>query len=142
VQIAIADRIPLGTGIAIDIEPPGDACPGAANVDVGFITAWYDGITEAGYAPVYYGNTTAGREFGSAWCAAVVQRPEIAANSFLWSFEPDLLGGFTRSTAPVFAPDDSGCAGHYDAWQYRISDGSKPDVDHDEATDQLPIWYP
>ena len=142
VQIATADLIPLGTGIAIDIEPPGDACPGAAHVDVGFITGWYDGITGAGYAPVYYGNTTAGSEFGQAWCATVGQRPEIATNSFLWTFEPDLLGAFEKSTAPAFAPNDSGGDGHYDAWQYRISDGSTPDVDHDEATNQLPIWYP
>jgi hypothetical protein len=142
VQIAIADLIPLGTGIAIDIEPPGDACPGAANVDAAFITAWYDAITDAGYAPVYYGNTTAGSEFGSAWCTAVAQRPEIATGSYLWSFEPDLLGGFTRRTAPAFAPYYSGCAGQYDAWQYRIGDGSAPDVDHDLATNQLPIWYP
>jgi len=142
VQIAIADQMPLGTGIAIDIEPPGDACPGAANVDEGFITGWYDGITTAGYAPVYYGNSTPQSAFGSAWCAAVAARPEIAAGSYLWSFEPDLIGGFTRRTAPAFAPYDSGCAGNYDAWQYRISDGSTPDVDHDEATNQLPIWYP
>jgi hypothetical protein len=142
VQIAIADQIPLGTGIAIDIEPPGDACPGAVNVDAGFITAWYDGIAAAGYAPVYYGNTTAGSEFGSAWCAAVAQRPEIAAGSFLWSFEPSLLGRFTKGYPPAYAPYNSGCAGQYDAWQYRISDGSTPDVDHDEATVQLPIWYP
>jgi len=141
-QIATADQIPLGTGIAIDIEPPGDACPGAANVDVGLINGWYDGITSAGYAPIYYGDTTAGSSFGSAWCASVAQRPEIATGSYLWSFEPDLLGGFTKSTAPAFAPNNSGCAGQYDSWQYRISDGSTPDVDHDLATSELPIWYP
>ncbi len=142
VQIAIADRIPFGTGIAIDIEPVGDACPGAANVDAGFITGWHDQITTAGYAPVYYGNTAPNSAFGSAWCATVAQLPEVAADSFLWSFEPDLVGGFTKRTAPAFAPYYSGCDGRYDAWQYRISDGSKPDVDHDEATNQLPIWYP
>ena len=142
VQIAAADGMPLGTGIAIDIEPPGDACPGAANVDVGFINGWYDGITSAGYAPIYYGNTTAGSSFGSAWCASVALRPEMATSSYLWSFEPDLLGSFTKSTAPSFAPNNSGCAGQYDAWQYRISDGSTPDVDHDLATSELPIWYP
>lgn len=142
VQVAIADLIPVGTGIVIDIEPPGDACPGAANVDVGFITGWYDVITGAGYAPVYYGNTTAGSEFGSAWCATVAQRPEIATSSFLWSFEPSLEGGFKKSTAPAYSPHDSGCGGQNDAWQYRISDGSTPDVDHDEATSRLPIWYP
>jgi hypothetical protein len=142
VQIAAADLIPLGTGIAIDIEPPGDACPGAANVDAGFITAWHDGITAAGYVPIYYGNTSAGSEFGTAWCAAVGQRPEIATTSFLWTFEPDLLGGFTKNTAPGYAPNNAGCDGRYDAWQYRISDGSTPDVDHDEATNRLPIWYP
>ena len=141
-QIAASDLIPRGTGIAIDIEPPGDACPGAANVDAAFILAWYDGIIAAGYAPIYYGNTTAGSEFGQAWCGAVGQRPAIAANSFLWTFEPDLLGGFAKSTAPAFAPNNSGCAGQYDGWQYRISDGSTPDVDHDEATSRLPIWYP
>ncbi|MGZ3433262.1 MAG: glycoside hydrolase domain-containing protein, partial [Isosphaeraceae bacterium] len=142
VQIAAADQIPLGIGIAIDIEPPGDACPGAANVDSSFITAWYEGVSGAGYAPIYYGNTTPGSEFGQAWCSAVGLRPEIAVHSFLWTFEPDLLGGFAKSTAPPFAPNYAGCAGRYDAWQYRISDGSTPDVDHDEATNQLPLWYP
>lgn len=141
VQIAVADLIPAGTGIAIDIEPPGD-CPGAAYVDVGFITAWYDGITRAGYAPIYYGNSTPGSAFGQAWCATVGQRPEIATTSFVWSFEPNLWGRFAKSNAPAYAPYDSGCAGQYAAWQYRISDGSAPDVDHDEATNQIPMWYP
>ena len=142
VQIAVADLIPLGIGIAIDIEPPGDACPGAVNVDTGFITGWYDVITAAGYAPIYYANTTAGSEFGTAWCATVAQRPEIATSSFLWSFQPSLEGRFSKTSAPAYRPFNSGCGGKYDAWQYRISDGSAPDVDHDEATNQIPLWYP
>jgi hypothetical protein len=28
------------------------------------------------------------------------------------------------------------------AWQYQISAGSAPDVDHDEALSSLPIWFP
>jgi hypothetical protein len=28
------------------------------------------------------------------------------------------------------------------AWQYQISAGSNPDVDHDEALSSLPLWYP
>lgn len=142
VQIAQADLIPLGTGIAIDIEPPGDQCPGAGNVDVGFITGWYDVISGSGYAPVYYGNTTAGSAFAQAWCATVGQRPEIQTSSYLWSFEPDLSGRYARQTAPAFAPYYSGCGGQYDAWQYQISEGSTPLVDHDEATSRLPLWYP
>ncbi|TMG28100.1 MAG: hypothetical protein E6H97_05620 [Chloroflexi bacterium] len=35
-QWAWNDMLPRGTAIAIDIEPPGDACPGAAYVDKGF----------------------------------------------------------------------------------------------------------
>jgi len=142
VQIAQANLIPLGTGIAIDIEPPGDACPGAGNVDVGFITGWYDVISGSGYAPVYYGNTTPGSSFGQAWCATLVQRPEIQTGSYLWSFEPDLNGRFAKLTAPAFGPFSSGCGGQYGAWQYQISDGSTPLVDHDEATSRLPLWYP
>jgi hypothetical protein len=99
-------------------------------------------ISGSGYAPVYYGNTTAGSAFGLAWCATVGQRPEIQASSYLWSFEPDLYGRYARQTAPAFAPYYTGCGGQYDAWQYQISDGSTPLVDHDEATSRLPLWYP
>ena len=142
VQIAQADQIPSGTGIAVDIEPPGDQCPGAGNVDAGFISGWYDVISGSGYAPVYYGNTTPGSAFGQAWCATVAQRPEIQTSSYLWSFEPDLSGQFAKQTAPAFSPFASGCGGQYDAWQYQINLGWDPQVDHDEATSRLPIWYP
>lgn len=134
--------IPLGTGLAIDIEPPGPACPGAGGVDAGFVSGWYDGIHNAGYVPVYYGNGTAGSEFGSAWCAAVASSPAIAAGSYLWSFEPDLQGGFNKATAPGFAPYSPGCPATTAAWQYQISLGATPDVDHDLALSTLPLWYP
>lgn len=142
VQIAQADQIPSGTGIAVDIEPPGDQCPGAGNVDAAFITGWYDVISGSGYAPIYYGNTTPGSAFGQAWCATVAQRPEVQTTSYLWSFEPDLSGQFAKQTAPAFGPFASGCGGQYDAWQYQINLGWEPQVDHDEATSRLPLWYP
>ena len=134
--------IPAGTALAIDIEPPGDYCPGAANVDAGFIEGWYDGILLANYAPLYYGNGTRGSEFGSAWCRAVKDRPETAVNSYLWSFEPSLLGRFTRARAPEYSPEEPGCAGNLAAWQYVLSSGSRPDVDSDEAISTLPLWFP
>jgi hypothetical protein len=134
--------IPEGRALAIDIEPPGDACPGAANVDAGFIQGWYDGVAAAGYVPTYYGNGTAGSEFGSAWCAAVAAQPAVAAYSYLWSFEPSLLGSYSRASAPGYAPNQTGCAGPMAAWQYQISAGSNPDVDHDEALSTLPLWFP
>jgi len=134
--------IPEGTGLAIDIEPPGDYCPGAARVDAGFVDGWYDGITAANYAPVYYGNGTAGSEFGSAWCRAVNSRPEIAANSYLWSFEPSLIGRFTRNRSPEYSPEQPGCAANMAAWQYVLSSGGRPDVDSDEAISRLPLWFP
>ena len=134
--------IPEGRALAIDIEPPGDACPGAANVDAGFIQGWYDGVAGAGYVPAYYGNGTAGSEFGSAWCAAVAAQPAVGAYSYLWSFEPSLLGTYNRATAPGYSPNQTGCAGPMAAWQYQISAGSNPDVDHDEALSTLPLWFP
>ncbi len=134
--------IPEGRALAIDIEPPGDACPGAANVDAGFIQGWYDGVAGAGYVPAYYGNGTAGSEFGSAWCAAVAAQPAVGSYSYLWSFEPSLLGSYNRATAPGYSPNQTGCAGPTAAWQYQISAGSNPDVDHDEALSSLPLWYP
>jgi hypothetical protein len=134
--------IPEGRALAIDIEPPGDACPGAANVDAGFIQGWYDGVAAAGYVPAYYGNGTAGSEFGSAWCAAVAAQPAVGAYSYLWSFEPSLLGSYSRASAPGYAPNQTGCAGPMAAWQYQISAGSNPDVDHDEALSSLPLWFP
>lgn len=135
-------HIPAGTGLAIDIEPPGPACPGAANVDVGFLEGWYDGIIAANYTPVYYGNGTSGSEFASAWCVAGTQYPQILG-SFVWSFEPSLLGNYNRATAPAYAPNQTGCGGFAGAWQYQIgSDSSTPDVDGDEAVTSLPLWYP
>jgi len=134
--------IPEGRALAIDIEPPGDACPGAANVDAGFVQGWYDGVAASGYVPTYYGNGTAGSEFGSAWCAAVAAQPAVGAYSYLWSFEPSLLGSYSRASAPGYAPNQTGCAGPMAAWQYQISAGSNPDVDHDEALSSLPLWFP
>jgi hypothetical protein len=134
--------ISQGRALAIDIEPPGDACPGAANVDSGFIQGWYDGVAGAGYVPAYYGNGTAGSEFGSAWCAAVAAQPAVGTYSYLWSFEPSLLGSYNRANAPGYSPNQTGCAGPMAAWQYQISAGSNPDVDHDEALSSLPLWFP
>jgi hypothetical protein len=137
--------IPKGRVVAIDIEPYGDQCPGAVNVDAGFVQGWFDGVLDAGYAPTYYGNGTAGTEFASAWCAAVAAQPEVATRSYLWSFQPSLLGNFTKANAPGFAPYEPGCAGQMVAWQYQIDSsmsGPNSDVDHDEALSTMPIWYP
>jgi hypothetical protein len=139
---AQVDGIPAGTGIAVDIEPPGAACPGAANVDPAFLAGWYDGIKQTGYVPIYYGDTTAGSAFASAWCADVATHPEYAWTAYLWSFEPSLLGRYTKPTAPGFAPNSVGCGGYQFAWQYELSAGGVPDVDQDEALSKLPLWYP
>ena len=142
VQWAWNDIIPQGTAIAIDIEPPGDACPGAASVDKGFIEGWFDQLTRAGYVPAFYGNTSGGSAFAAAWCAAVAERADIANRSFVWSFEPSLIIGHAAQYAPTWAPNGPGCAGHYVAWQYSLSAGSAPDVDVDEATSEFPFWWP
>ena len=134
--------IPQGRAVAIDIEPPGDACPGAAGVDAGFIQGWYDGVAGAGYVPTFYGNGTGGSEFASAWCSAVNAQPAVAGYSYLWSFEPSLLGSYNRASAPGYSPNQTGCAGRMAAWQYQISAGADPDVDHDEALSSLPLWFP
>ena len=91
VKRAIEDGIPAGTAIAIDIEPVGSVCPGAAHVDKAFIEGWFDVIRWTGYTPAFYGNTIPRSAFANAWCAAVLERPEIAVNSYLWSFEPSLV---------------------------------------------------
>jgi hypothetical protein len=142
--VAAAQRIgiPRGRLLAIDIEPPGAACPGAGGVDAGFITGWYDGVRQAGYVPVYYGNGTSGSEFAGAWCAAVTASPQIAAGSALWTFQPSLLGRFTKEQAPSWSPYSPGCAGNMEAWQYVLSAGNAIDVDQDEALSSLPLWYP
>jgi Domain of unknown function (DUF1906) len=141
VSAATGLGIPTGTVLAVDIEPPGAQCPGAANVDAAFIEGWYDRITMANYAPMYYGNGTAGSEFGTAWCRAVADRPDAALNSYLWSFESSLVGGYTKSSAPQYSPLTPGCAGNVAAWQYMLSSG-RPDVDSDEALSKLPLWFP
>jgi hypothetical protein len=143
--VAAARRIgiPKGHVLAIDIEPYGAACPGAGSVDSGFIEGWYDGISQAGYIPVYYGNGTSGSEFANAWCATVGALPNIAQGSDLWSFEPSLVGDYSKVVAPGYAPYDTGCAGNIEAWQFQLgSNGSDGDVDQDEALSSLPLWYP
>jgi hypothetical protein len=134
--------IPAGTVLAVDIEPYGDQCPGAANVDGGFILGWFDGITLANFAPMYYGNGTADSEFANAWCRAVSVRPEVALTSYLWSFEPSLIGRFTKARAPLYSPLAPGCTANMAAWQYMLSPGGRVDVDSDEAISQLPLWFP
>ena len=145
VAAAHAIGLPLGKGIAIDIEPSGDACPGAANLDTGLIHGWYDGMMDAGYAPIYYGSGLATSEFATQWCLAVAAMPQIAERSYLWSFQPSLLGGYKKSNAPGFAPAiPPGCTAYVHAWQYQIGSSSwaAPDVDQDEATSDLPLWFP
>ena len=141
-EAALSLGIPQGRALVIDIEPPGAACPGAVNVDSGFVQGWYDIVTAAHYVAAYYGDGTGGKEFGTAWCDAVTSRPEIANNSFLWSFQPSLLGGFSKGHAPGYSPNAPGCAGHSSAWQYSLSAGGDPDVDQDELVTELPLWYP
>jgi hypothetical protein len=136
------DLIPQGTVIAIDIEPYGDQCPGAANVDTAFIQGWYDVLIKAGYVPAYYGDTAPGSAFANAWCATTQQRPDIAENSYLWSFEPSLTAPYGRGNMPAFNPYSTGCPGHYAAWQFQLSPGQDQDVDQDEASSELPLWYP
>jgi hypothetical protein len=142
IQWAWNDILPQGTAIAIDIEPAGDACPGAANVDKGFIEGWYDQLTRAGYVPAFYGNTSPGSAFANAWCSAVAERPDIAPNSYLWSFEPSLITSHGAQQAPTYGPYYAGCMGHYTVWQYSLSAGDNPDVDVDLATTDFPFWWP
>jgi hypothetical protein len=132
--------IPRGTVVVIDIEPPGPWCSGG--IDAAFVEGWYDGVSAANYAPGYYGDMTSGSTFETAWCGAVADRSETATGSYLWSFEPSLLGAYNKRTAPDYAPHQVGCAGDVVAWQYELSSGANPDVDHDEALSKLPLWFP
>jgi hypothetical protein len=132
--------IPRGTVVVIDIEPPGPWCSGG--IDAGFVEGWYDGVSAASFAPGYYGDMTSGSTFETAWCGAVADRSETATGSYLWSFEPSLLGSYTKRSAPDYAPHQVGCAGDVVAWQYELSSGANPDVDHDEALSKLPLWFP
>ncbi len=139
---AIEDGIPAGTAIAIDIEPVGSVCPGAAHVDKAFIEGWFDVITWTGYTPAFYGNTIPRSAFANAWCAAVAERPEIAPASYLWSFEPSLVRvSKAAKRAPPFSPDDPGCPGRLAIWQYSITP-TTPDVDVDLASSDFPFWWP
>ena len=132
--------IPRGTVLVIDIEPPGPWCSGG--IDSAFVAGWHDAVAAARYAPGYYGDGTASSTFASAWCGAVADRPEIATDSYLWSFEPSLADRYTKSWSPVWQPHEVGCPGKMAAWQYMLSSGGTPDVDHDEAMSNLPLWFP
>jgi hypothetical protein len=132
--------IPRGTIVVIDIEPPGPWCSGG--IDAAFVEGWYDGVSAANYAPGYYGDMTYGSTFETAWCGAVSDRSDTATGSYLWSFEPSLLGSYDKKSAPDYAPHQVGCAGDVVAWQYELSSGANPDVDHDEALSKVPLWFP
>jgi glycoside hydrolase-like protein len=135
--------IPSGVALAIDIEPPGAACPGAGNVDGAFVQGWHDGVTGAGYVPAYYGNGGAGTAFANAYCTAVTAHPEIANNSHLWTFEASLSGGYSKSNRPDWSlAYSTHCPEHGTAWQYMLSAGSDPDVDQDLVSSDFPLWYP
>lgn len=135
--------IPKGVGLVIDIEPPGDACPGAANVDGGFVTGWYDAVASATYVPVYYGNGGPGTEFATAYCAAVTARPEIANNSHIWTYEASLWGNYSKANLPGWdMAYNTHCPEHGTAWQFMLSAGSDPDVDQDRLISDLPLWFP
>lgn len=140
---AVKDEIPTGRAIAVDIEPVGGACPGAAHIDKGFIEGWFDTISLFGYVPAFYGNTIPYSAFANAWCAAVAERPDIAPNSYLWSFEPSMPRiNHAARNAPAFNPYNPLCAGRLIAWQYSLSTASHPDVDVDLAYSNFPFWYP
>ena len=139
---AVADGIPAGTGIAVDIEPPGPVCPGASYVDPAFLMGWWTGITALHFQPAYYGDATVGSAFQSGWCTVVAAYPQMAFTSYVWSFEPSLLGSYSKATAPGYAPNAIGCGGLQFAWQFELSGGATPDVDTDEALSRLPLWYP
>ena len=143
-SVAAHDGVPKGRVIAIDIEPPGAACPGAVNVNSWFIRGWYDGVHGAGYVPVFYGNGTSGSEFASAWCEAQGSVPALSTESYIWSFEPSLItGGWSKAHAPVWQPYATGCSDYVAAWQYQIgSNGDNQDIDGDLALSTLPLWYP
>jgi Domain of unknown function (DUF1906) len=143
--VAAAHRlgIPAGVALAIDVEAPGAACPGAGNVDAGFVNGWYDGVTSANYVAAYYGNGTAGSPFAEAYCAAVSGRPEVGHNSHLWTYEPSLLGGFAKGSVPDWGlVANTQCSEHGTAWQFALSAGSDPDVDQDLVSSDFPLWYP
>jgi hypothetical protein len=63
-------------------------------------------------------------------------------NAYLWSFEPSLVGRFTKAKAPQYAPLVPSCAANMAAWQYMLSPGGRVDVDSDEAISSLPLWFP
>jgi hypothetical protein len=68
----------------------------------------------------------------------------VASGSYLWSFQPSLLGNFNKASAPSYAPNQTGCGGNMAAWQYQIDSSMSyhSDIDHDEALSSLPLWYP
>ena len=140
VAAAVSLGIPKGTVLVIDIEPPGPYCSGG--IDAPFIVGWHDAILAGNYSPGYYGDMTYGSTFETAWCNAVSEIKNTVTGSYLWSFEPSLLGGYTKRSAPGFAPNHVGCVGNVFAWQYELSSGATPDVDHDQALSQMPLWYP
>jgi hypothetical protein len=153
-------HIPEGVAIFVDIE----YVPGV-RPDEGFIRGWYDRFNttftysikgtkytyQAGYYKAgYYANTRTTANFCAAFCAAVALEPEIATNSFIWSNQPCryVSADTTKANAPSYDPIAVSCPGGDivipAAWQYAIQPDPifPPNVDLNEASASLPLWYP
>jgi peptidoglycan hydrolase-like protein with peptidoglycan-binding domain len=137
--VARAHALGISKGVAIfaDLEP-------GSRVDAGWIEAWYNVLSKAGYTPGYYGNPYADHNFNSPFCLAIGHYPAIARKAVLDIYQPMLIRS-PATRAPLFKPSIPYCgttpAGNVLVWQYGLSGGDHTaNVDTDELKVSVPLW--
>lgn len=85
-------------------------------VDGEWIRGFVESLYPTGYRPGFYHDPTKG-EFADAYCEAVKENNQVAAQSILWSAEPE--PGVTKErNAPRFNPATPNCKANVWLWQY------------------------
>ncbi len=101
--------IPKNTAIFANIEP-------LFQVDAQWIIGWVETLLPSGYRSGFYQYPVKG-EFSQAYCQAVKENNDVAANAILWSAEPD-SGTTSERKAPRYNPITPNCKANVWVWQY------------------------
>jgi hypothetical protein len=114
VAAALNLGVPAGIAVFADVENTWAPSPD-------WIQGWVKGIVSSpsGYLPGFYCDTTPGRVFDLAYCAAVAE-PAVAS-ALLWSMEPQPSPQCQAAgSAPAFNPQNVSCNNPSHMWQYTI----------------------
>ena len=138
VEAAELAGIPPGAMLFKDVEQVG-SCTGELTPT--FLRTWFHAVRQTQYLAGFYGNAyRQSYDFVQAYCAAVPEDPQFAAEATLADDEPEPAISAPRQTigpadAPTFAPDAPHCAkpGVTRIWQYGESTDNANATDVDEV---------